>query len=63
MELAALGKILEFQKEVLLNQGPTVSWENNYNALKRFCERAGFKAPELFFTDPAAEKQDKEEQV
>ena len=62
MELAALGKILEFQKEVLLNQGPTVSWENNYNALKRFCERAGFKAPELFFTDPAAEKQKKEEE-
>ena len=62
MELAALSKLLEFQKEVLINHGPTVSWENNYNALKRFCERAGFKAPELFFTDPAAEKQKKEEE-
>lgn len=62
MELAALGKILEFQKEVLIAGGPTVSWQNNYAALKRFCERAGFKAPELFFTDPEGEKRKKDEE-
>lgn len=62
MELAALSKILEMQKEILINHGPVASWQNAYNALKRFCERAGFKAPELFFTDPAAEKQKKEEE-
>jgi len=62
MELAALGKILEMQKEILINHGPVASWQNAYNALKRFCERAGFKAPELFFTDPAAEKAKKEEE-
>ena len=62
MELAALSKILEMQKEILINNGPVASWQNAYNALKRFCERAGFKAPELFFTDPAAIQAKKDEE-
>ena len=65
LELAAIDKILQFQEKAMLAAGgeaPVVSWQNVHNALKRFCERAGFKAPELFFTNPEAEKRKKDEE-
>lgn len=55
-ELQVMATILEQQKEIVLQQGgltgPLVTGVNAYNALKRFAEKGGLKAPELFFSDP-----------
>ena len=57
MELVVMEKMLEFQQQVVAIQGglagPLVTGENAFNLLKRFTERAGFKAPEQFWSNPA----------
>jgi hypothetical protein len=57
MELMVIEKMLGFQSQVIQMQGglngPIVTAPNGYELLKRFTERAGFKSPELFWTDPA----------
>jgi hypothetical protein len=56
MELVVMEKMLQFQQEVVALQGglngPLVTADNAYNLLKRFSERAGFKAPEQFWSNP-----------
>ena len=57
MELVVMEKMLQFQNEVVTLQGglsgPLVTADNAYNLLKRYAERAGFKAPEQFWSNPA----------
>jgi len=57
MELVVMEKMLEFQQAVVALQGgmsgPLVTADNAYNLLKRYSERAGFKAPEQFWSNPA----------
>jgi len=57
MELMVMEKMLGFQSQVIQMQGglngPIVTAPNGYELLKRFTERAGFKSPELFWTDPS----------
>ncbi len=56
VELAVMQQIMGVQEKYVLARGGfggMVQEINLYNAAKRFCERAGQKAPELFFTDPA----------
>lgn len=54
-ELIALQKLGEVMQ--VLKQDPStagmITPQNVYNYAKRFAEKSGFKAPELFFTDPA----------
>lgn len=56
MELAALGRVIDFQQKMIQSQipdyaamaGPQQVW----NAVTRFATRSGFKAPEMFFANP-----------
>lgn len=56
-ELQVMQSVLNFQEKIWAGQGmkdgPLLKAADVYNALKRFCERAGLKAPEMFFSDPA----------
>ena len=55
-ELINLNRLLEIQEKYVLARGGfggSVQEQNFYNLVKRFTERSGFKAPEMFFTDPA----------
>lgn len=66
MELAILDKVMLIQKELIASGIPSLqemaSPEKVFAAAKRWCERGGLKAPELFFADPAALAQKKEEE-
>lgn len=65
MELAGLGKVIEFQKEMIASQIPEymamASPKKVYNAASRFARKVGFKAPEQFFEDPDDLARQKEE--
>lgn len=60
-ELAAMQGILNVQKEIITLQGgangPLVTQENVYAAITRMAHKAGEKAPEQFFSDPAKAQQ------
>lgn len=55
-EIAFLRSVIEMQTQAIEMQGgadgPLVKPENIYAAIKRYCERGGIKAPELYFADP-----------
>ena len=55
-EMAVMTQLLDFQKQIVELQGglagPLVTAQNPYELLKRMTERAGFKNPELYWTDP-----------
>lgn len=55
-DLAVMNQVLQMQERVAGYQGglngPLVTMDNVYNALKRFTQAGNQKAPELFFSDP-----------
>ena len=57
-DLAMLTQILNQQEKVVQSQGgpdgPLVTPQNVYATLVKFASRAGFKAPEMFWTDPSS---------
>ncbi len=57
-DLAMLTQILNQQEKVVQSQGgpdgPLVTPQNVYATLIKFASRAGFKAPEMFWTDPSS---------
>lgn len=58
-ELASLEKVGNLMEKLLVNPATAVmvTPQNVYNFAKRFAEKSGFKAPELFFTDPSTNPQ------
>ena len=59
-DLAVMNQILQMQERAVAHQGglngPLVTADNVYNALKRFAQAGNQKAPELFFSDPKEAK-------
>ena len=66
-EIMALNQLGGVMKSIVEmqggSQGPLVTLKNIYNASSRLAQKLGFKAPELFFTDPESPEVQQQQQA